>query len=88
MKRLDPETRRRRQQALLAHLIEKKVRSRALKLYELRGESEGGELQDWFQAESEVFGNNKLAPMYRRLIADTQAQCEEASSAGQPAEKA
>ena len=48
-------------------LMERKVRSRAQQLYEDRGGEEGGELQDWFQAETEVLENSILAPLYRRM---------------------
>jgi hypothetical protein len=51
----------------MVQLVERKVRSRAKQLYETRGQQEGQELQDWFQAESEVLGNSILAPLYRRL---------------------
>lgn len=64
---MDIETRRKKQQALMVELVERKVRSRAKQLYETRGEVEGQELQDWFQAESEVLGNSILGPLYRRL---------------------
>jgi len=64
---VDIETRRKKQQALMVQLVERKVRSRAKQLYETRGQQEGQALQDWFQAESEVLGNSILAPLYRRL---------------------
>jgi hypothetical protein len=64
---VDIETRRKKQQALMVQLVERKVRSRAKQLYETRGQEEGQALQDWFQAESEVLGNSILAPLYRRL---------------------
>jgi len=64
---VDIETRRKKQQALLVQLVERKVRSRAKQLYETRGQEEGQALQDWFQAESEVLENSVLAPLYRRL---------------------
>ena len=64
---MDIETRRKKQQALMVQLVERKVRSRAKQIYETRGEVDGQELQDWFQAESEVLGNSILGPMYRRL---------------------
>jgi len=51
----------------MVKLVERKVRSRAQQLYETRGQNEGGDLQDWFQAESEVLGNSILAPLYRRM---------------------
>jgi hypothetical protein len=64
---VDIETRRKKQQALMVQLVERKVRSRAKQLYETRGQAEGQALQDWFQAESEVLENSILAPLYRRL---------------------
>lgn len=63
---MDTETRRKKQQALMMQMVERKVRSRAQQLYETRGQVEGQELQDWFQAESEVLENSILAPLYRR----------------------
>ena len=69
---MDIETRRKKQQALMVQLVERKVRSRAKQIYETRGEVEGQELQDWFQAESEVLGNSILGPLYRRLRAGSQ----------------
>lgn len=64
---MDTETRRKKQQALMIQMVERKVRSRAQQLYEDRGHSDGQELQDWFQAESEILENSILAPMYRRV---------------------
>jgi hypothetical protein len=64
---VDIETRRKKQQALMVQLVERKVRSRAKQLYETRGQEEGQALQDWYQAESEVLENSILAPLYRRL---------------------
>jgi hypothetical protein len=69
---LDIETRRKKQRALMVHLVERKVRSRAKQLYETRGQEEGQDLKDWFQAESEVLGKSILAPLYRRLRTDRQ----------------
>lgn len=65
---LDIETRRKKQQDLMVRLVERKVRSRAKQLYESRGQTEGQELQDWFQAESEIIANKTLARLYRRLL--------------------
>jgi hypothetical protein len=76
---MDFETRRKKQQALMVQLIERKVRSRAKQLYEARGQGEGQDLQDWFQAESEVLENNTVAPLYRRLR-NSQPSAEEATS--------
>lgn len=67
---MDLETRRKKQRALMARAVERKVRSRAQELYEIRGQKAGQDLQDWFQAESEVLDNSNLAPMYRRLRQD------------------
>ena len=64
---MDIETLRKKQQALMVQLVERKVRSRAKQLYETRGQEEGQALQDWFQAESEVLENSIVAPLYRRL---------------------
>ena len=64
---MDIEIRRQKQQALMVRMVERKVRSRAQELYEERGQGEGKELQDWFQAESEVLENSIVAPLYRRL---------------------
>jgi len=64
---VDIETLRKKQQALMVQLVERKVRSRARQLYETRGQEEGQALQDWFQAESEVLENSVVAPLYRRL---------------------
>lgn len=66
-KEVDIETRRKKQQALMVQLVERKVRSRAKQIYESRGQEEGRELEDWFQAESEVLENSILAPLYRRV---------------------
>ena len=64
---MDIETRRKKQQALMIKMVERKVRSRAQQLYESRGQTEGQELQDWFQAESEVVDNTVVGPLYRRM---------------------
>ncbi len=69
---MDLETRRKKQQALMVQLVERKVRSRAKQLYETRGQTEGQALQDWFQAESEVLENSILAPLYRRMRSGNQ----------------
>jgi hypothetical protein len=64
---VDIETRRKKQQALMVQAMERKVRSRARQIYVSRGQVAGQELQDWFQAESEVLENNNIAPLYRRM---------------------
>ena len=65
---MDIETRRKKQRALMRRAVERKVRSRAQQIYESRGQAEGQELQDWFQAEAEVLENMALAQMYRRVL--------------------
>jgi hypothetical protein len=80
---LDLETRRKKQRALMARAVERKVRSRAQELYEIRGQQEGQELQDWFQAESEVIENNHIASVYRRLRQD-EPQADDDLMAEQP----
>ena len=64
---MDIETRRKKQLALMVQMVERKVRSRAQQLYESREQAEGQELQDWFQAESEVLENSIVGPLYRRV---------------------
>ena len=64
---VDIETRRKKQQTMMVQLVERKVRSRAKQLYETRGQQDGQELQDWFQAETEVLDKTAVAPLYRRL---------------------
>ena len=51
----------------MRRMAERKLRSRAQELYESRGQTDGHELQDWFQAESELLKDNRLAPLYRHL---------------------
>lgn len=70
---MDIETRRKKQQALMLQMVERKVRSRAQQLYETRGQADGQDLQDWFQAESEVLENSIVAPLYRRTRSKGQA---------------
>jgi Protein of unknown function (DUF2934) len=69
---LDIETRRKKQRALMLQMVERKVRSRAQQLYETRGQADGQDLQDWFQAESEVLEKTIIAPFYRRMRRDGQ----------------
>lgn len=65
---MDIEARRKKQQALIKRMVERKVRSRAQELYHSRGEVAGNDLQDWFQAESELLENPGIASLYRRLL--------------------
>ncbi len=64
---MDSDTRRQKQQALMAELVERKIRTHARRLYQNRGQVDGYALQDWVQAESEVLGNSVLAPLYRKI---------------------
>jgi Protein of unknown function (DUF2934) len=63
---LDNDTRRKRQQALITELLERKIRLHAQHLYDQRGQTEGLALQDWVEAESRVLENSILAPLYRK----------------------
>ena len=67
---MDNDTRRKKQQALMTELLERKIRLHAQQLYDKRGQTEGLALQDWVQAESEVLGKSILAPLYRRTRAE------------------
>src|SRR5579859_3805974 len=67
---VDIETRRKKQKALMRQMLERNVRSRAQQLYESRGQAEGQDLQDWFQAESELIENSTIASLYIRSKAD------------------
>lgn len=69
----------------MMRMVERKVRSRAQELYESRGQTDGSDLQDWFQAESEVVENTMLAPLYRRMKSGIQ-QLEDSTGAETPAE--
>ena len=63
---MDHDTRRKKQQALMTELLERKIRLHAQHLYDQRGQGEGQALQDWVKAESQVLENSILAPLYRR----------------------
>jgi hypothetical protein len=63
---VDSDTRRKKQQALMTELLERKIRLHAQHLYDQRGQAEGLALQDWVEAESQVLENNVLAPLYRK----------------------
>jgi hypothetical protein len=67
---LDIDTRRKKQQALMTELLERKIRLHAQRLYDERGQTEGLALQDWFEAESRVLENSILAPLYRKSRED------------------
>ena len=84
---MDIETRRKKQQALMVQMVERKVRSRAQQIFESRGQEQGGELQDWFQAESEVLENSILAPLYRRAKTES-SEADEQPLGEQTAEQA
>ena len=66
---MDTITLRRKQKALVAELLERKIRLRAQQLYDNRGQTEGLALEDWIQAEAEVLGSSSMAPAYRKTKA-------------------
>ena len=70
---MDHDIRRKKQQALITELLERKIRLHAQHLYDQRGQAEGQALQDWVEAESQVLENSILAPLYRRTRAETPA---------------
>jgi hypothetical protein len=84
---VDIETRRKKQKALMRQMLERKVRSRAKQLYESRGQAEGQDLQDWFQAESEASENSTIASLYLRSNVDKQQAQQNASGEEIPAEE-
>jgi Protein of unknown function (DUF2934) len=63
---LNTETRRKKQQALMTELLERKIRLHAQHLYDQRGQQEGSALEDWVEAETRVLENSILAPLYRK----------------------
>jgi len=67
---LDITTRRKKQQALMTDLLERKIRLHAQHLYNQRGQAEGLALQDWIEAETRVLQNSILAPLYRKSRED------------------
>jgi Protein of unknown function (DUF2934) len=84
---VDTETRRKKQKALMKQMLERKVRSRAKELYESRGQAEGQDLQDWFQAESEASDNSTIASLYLRSNADKPKDERDAAGQEIPAEE-
>jgi hypothetical protein len=74
---VDFETRRQKQQQLMAGMVERKIRRRARQLYDTRGQVEGYSLQDWFQAESEVIESSILAPVYRKVRVENQQSAQQ-----------
>ena len=73
---MDHDTRRKKQQALITELLERKIRLHAQQLYDKRGQTEGFALQDWVEAESRVLENSILAPLYRKSRADNSSSSE------------
>jgi hypothetical protein len=67
---VDRDTRRKKQQALMTELLERKIRLHAQHLYDQRGQVEGLALQDWVEAESQILENSILAPLYRKSHAE------------------
>jgi uncharacterized protein HemX len=74
------EVRRKKQQEMMAELLERKIRLHARQLYEQRGQVDGLALQDWVQAESEVLGKSIMAPFYRKK----RLQADQALESGSP----
>ena len=68
-------------------MLERKVRSRAQQLYESRGQAEGQDLQDWFQAESELIENSTIASLYIRSNPEKQENQLERAKHEMPAEE-
>ncbi len=68
---MDHDIRRKKQQALMTELLERKIRLHAQHLYDQRGQGDGQALQDWIEAESQVLENSILAPLYRRTRTET-----------------
>jgi Protein of unknown function (DUF2934) len=77
---LDINTRRKKQQALMTELLERKIRLHAKRLYDERGRREGLALQDWVEAESRVLENSILAPLYRKSRVGNDSPDSEASA--------
>jgi len=77
---LDTDTRRKKQQALLTELLERKIRLHAQHLYDQRGQQEGLALQDWVEAETRVLENSILAPLYRKTRAPNDSSSSEAGN--------
>jgi hypothetical protein len=85
---VDTDTRRKKQQALITELLERKIRLHAQHLYDQRsqaegqaenqaqGQAEGQALQDWVEAESQVLENSILAPLYRKSRENTNPSCD------------
>jgi hypothetical protein len=71
---LDINTRRKKQQALMTELLERKIRLHAQHLYDQRGQQEGLALQDWVEAETRVLENSILAPLYRKTREDRSSE--------------
>ncbi len=59
-------------------MAERKVRSRAQQIYESRGQAEGQDLENWYQAESEVLENNMIAMLYKRVRTSSQESSDNA----------
>ncbi|HLW85641.1 MAG TPA: DUF2934 domain-containing protein [Candidatus Sulfotelmatobacter sp.] len=72
----------------MAEMVERKIRRRARQLYDTRGQAEGSELKDWFEAESEVLGSSILAPVYRKVRVESaaSAQINRQANTGTPAQ--
>lgn len=69
----------------MQRMLERKVRSRAQQIYESRGQADGRELEDWFQAEAEVLENRAIANLYRGLKNEGESQAQGDVSEPEPA---
>ena len=79
---MDTDTRRKKQQALITGLLERKIRLHAQHLYDQRGQAEGQALQDWVDAEAQVLENSILAPLYRKSREASSASTSTQEAAG------
>ncbi len=52
--------------ALLLEVIKQKIALRAYELYEERGGTPGGALEDWLRAEDEILGQSLSMPLFKR----------------------
>jgi len=59
-------------------LTEEYIRERAYQLYEERGRQDGHDMEDWLQAEAEIFGRKSIASMDKK---EKESEYERASTA-------
>jgi hypothetical protein len=56
--------------------VERKIQLQAYEMYEQRGRSDGHALDDWFNAEAEVFRGSILSPLMRKAQLGSRTQNE------------